>query len=105
MDALLAAGADPNVALPTDTLPKINSGLTALMAAVTNAHGEAVIKRSTSLLVQSVNAFLSQTSAANKENAKQSRAQVFMPISVSRYPRTLLQSFVKTFNCVLIKST
>ena len=44
MDALLAAGADPNVALPTDTLPKINSGLTALMAVVTNAHGEAVIE-------------------------------------------------------------
>jgi ankyrin repeat protein len=43
VDALLAAGADPNVALPVDTLPACNSGLTALMAAVTNAYGEDVI--------------------------------------------------------------
>ena len=43
VDSLLAAGADPNVALPVDTLPACNTGLTALMAAVTNAHGEAVI--------------------------------------------------------------
>lgn len=43
VDALLAAGADPNVALPVDTLPACNSGLSALMAAVTNAYGEAVI--------------------------------------------------------------
>lgn len=44
VDALLAAGADPNVALPIDTLPACKSGLTALMAAVTNAYGEAVIE-------------------------------------------------------------
>ncbi len=43
VDALLSVGANPNVALPVDTLPACNSGLTALMAAVTNAHGEAVI--------------------------------------------------------------
>jgi hypothetical protein len=43
VDALLAAGADPNVALPVDTLPACISGLTALMAAVTNAYGENVI--------------------------------------------------------------
>jgi ankyrin repeat protein len=43
VDALLAAGANPNVALPVDTLPACNSGLTALMAAVTNAYGEDVI--------------------------------------------------------------
>lgn len=43
VDALLAAGADPNVALPADTLPAFNAGRTALMAAVTNPGGEAVI--------------------------------------------------------------
>ncbi|MFO0810920.1 MAG: ankyrin repeat domain-containing protein [Gemmataceae bacterium] len=43
VDALLAAGADPNVALPADTLPAFNAGRTALMAAVTNPGGEAII--------------------------------------------------------------
>ncbi|WP_055074817.1 ankyrin repeat domain-containing protein [Pseudanabaena sp. 'Roaring Creek'] len=43
VDALLTAGADPNVVLPVDTLPECDSGLTALMAAVTNAYGEDVI--------------------------------------------------------------
>jgi ankyrin repeat protein len=43
VDALLAAGADPNVVLPVDTLPEFNAGLTALMAAVGSGSGEAVI--------------------------------------------------------------
>jgi ankyrin repeat protein len=44
MDALLAARADPNVRLPADTLPAFNSGRTALMAAVTNCHSEAIVE-------------------------------------------------------------
>jgi ankyrin repeat protein len=43
VDALLAAGADPNVSLPADTLPAFNAGLTALMAAVTNTDGHSII--------------------------------------------------------------
>ena len=44
VEALLAAGADPNVTLPYDTLPAFNAGRTALMAAVANCHSEAIVE-------------------------------------------------------------
>jgi ankyrin repeat protein len=44
VEALLAAGANPNDALPYDTLPAFNAGRTALMAAVPNCHGEAIVE-------------------------------------------------------------
>lgn len=43
MNALLAAGADPNETMPFDTLPAFNAGRTTLMAAVTSPEAEVVI--------------------------------------------------------------
>jgi ankyrin repeat protein len=40
---LLAAGANPNVSLPADTLPAFNAGRTALMAALTNPDAEEIV--------------------------------------------------------------
>lgn len=43
VDALLAAGANPNDCLPLITLPAFNSGRTALTAALSNPYAEAVV--------------------------------------------------------------
>ncbi len=44
VEALLAAGANPNETLPHDTLPAFNAGRTTLMAAVSNCYCEAIIE-------------------------------------------------------------
>ena len=44
VEALLAAGSDPNVTLPLDTLPAFNSGRTALTAALCNANSDAIVE-------------------------------------------------------------
>ena len=44
VNTLLAAGANPDVTLPTDTLPEFNAGRTALMAALTNADAEKMVE-------------------------------------------------------------
>jgi ankyrin repeat protein len=44
VNALLAAGADPNERLPIDTLPRFNAGGTTLTAALTNSDAELVVE-------------------------------------------------------------
>lgn len=44
VQALLAAGADPNETMPLDTLPAFNAGRTTLMAAVTSPEAEVVFE-------------------------------------------------------------
>jgi ankyrin repeat protein len=41
---LLAAGSNPNVTLPADTLPAFNAGNTTLMAALTNVDAEEIVE-------------------------------------------------------------
>ncbi len=43
VQALLAAGADPNEIMPFDTLPAFNAGRSTLMAAVTNPEAEIIV--------------------------------------------------------------
>jgi ankyrin repeat protein len=44
VQALLAAGADPNESMPLDTLPAFNAGRTTLMAAVTSPEADVVVE-------------------------------------------------------------